>query len=55
MYRVWVRKPEVKNHWADLGLDGWIILLWISRGWDVTICTGLGCPRIGTVVGRFNI
>ena len=23
------------NHWGDLGLDGWIILGWISRGWNV--------------------
>jgi len=23
------------DHWGDLGVDGWIILGWISRRWDV--------------------
>jgi len=27
-------------HWGDLGVDGWIILGWISRRWDVGIWTG---------------
>jgi len=26
VYRVWVGKTEVKSHWAELGIDGWIIL-----------------------------
>ena len=30
------------DHWGDLGVDGWIILGWISRRWDVGIWTGLG-------------
>jgi len=38
-------------HWEDLGIDGWIILGWISRRWDVGIWTGLGWPRIETVGG----
>jgi len=38
-----------RYHWGDLGIDGWIILGWISRRWDVGIWTGLGWPRIGTV------
>ena len=25
------------DHWGDLGLDGWIILGWISMRWDVGI------------------
>jgi hypothetical protein len=33
VYRVLVGKPEGKNHWGDLGVDGWIILGWISRRW----------------------
>jgi len=33
-------------------LDGWIILGWISRRWDVGIWTGLGWPRIETGGGR---
>ena len=31
-----------RDHWGDLGVDGWIILGWISRRWDVGIWTGLG-------------
>jgi len=34
-----------RDHWGDLGVDGWIILGWISRRWDVGIWTGLGWPR----------
>jgi len=40
------------DHWGDQGVDGWIILGWISRRWDVGIWTGLGWPRIGTGDGR---
>jgi len=40
------------DHWGDLSVDGWIILGWISRRWDVGIWTGLGWPRIETVGGR---
>ena len=29
VYRVLVGKPEGRNHWGDLGLDGWIILGWV--------------------------
>jgi hypothetical protein len=35
VYRVLVGKPEGGDHWGDLGIDGWIILGWISRRWDV--------------------
>jgi len=62
MWRVWVRKGECigsclgnrreRDHWGDPGVDGWIILGWISRRWDVGIWTGLGWPRIGTGGGR---
>ena len=52
VYRVLVEKPEGKNHWGDLGVDGWIILGWISRRWDVGIWTGLGWLRIETGGGR---
>ena len=37
---------------GDLGVDGWIILGWISRRWDVVIWTGLAWPRIETGGGR---
>jgi len=40
VYRVLVGKPEGRNLWGDLGVDGWIILEWISRKWDVGIWTG---------------
>ena len=40
------------DHWGDLGVDGWIILGWISRRWEVGIWTGLGWPRIETGGGR---
>jgi len=52
IYRVLLGKPKGRNHWRDLGVDGWIILGWISRRWDVGIWTGLGCPRIETGGGR---
>jgi len=41
-----------RDHWGDLGLDGWIILGWNSRRWDVGTWTGLGWPRIETDGGR---
>jgi hypothetical protein len=37
VYRALVGKSEGKNHWEDLGVDGWTILGWISRTWDVVI------------------
>ena len=52
LYRFLLGKPEGRNHWGDLGVDGWIILGWISRRWDVGIWTGLGWPRIETGGGR---
>ena len=52
VYRVLLRKPEGRNHWGDLGEDGWIILGRNSRRWDVGIWTGLGWPRIDTGGGR---
>ena len=51
-YRVLVGKPKGKSHRGDPGVDGWIILGWISRRWDVGIWTGLGWPRMGTGGGR---
>ena len=48
----WWGNRRKGHHWGDLGLDGWIILGWISRRWDVCIWTGLGLPRIETGGGR---
>ena len=44
-YRVLVGKPEGKRPLGRLGVDGWIILGWISRRWDVGMWIGLGWPR----------
>jgi len=44
----WCGNRREGDHWRDLGIDGWIILGWISRRWDVGIWTGLGWPRIET-------
>jgi len=43
------------DHWGDLGVDGWIILGWITRRCDVGIWTGLGWPRIETGGGRLRV
>jgi len=61
MRRVWVRRGgcigscwenrREGDHWGDLGVDGWLILGWISRRWDVGIWTGLAWPRIERVGG----
>jgi len=55
VYRVLVGKPEGKNQWGDLGVDGWIILECIPRRWDVGMWTGLGWPRIDTGGGRLRV
>jgi len=47
----WGNQRE-RDHWGDLGVDGWTILGRISWRWDVGIWTGLGWPRIETVGGR---
>jgi len=43
----WGNRSE-RDHWGNLGVDGWLILGWISRRWDVGIWTGLGWSRIET-------
>ena len=48
----WWGNRREEAHWGDLGVDGWIILGWISRRWDVGIWTGLGWARIETGGGR---
>ena len=41
----WWGNRRERDHWGDLGVDGWIILGQISRRWDVGVWTGLGWPR----------
>ena len=61
-WHIWVRRGghlgswwgnwRERDHWGDLGTDGWIILGWISRRWDVGMWTGLGWLRTGTGGGH---
>jgi hypothetical protein len=37
----WWGNRRERGYWGDLGVDGWIILGWISRRWDVGMWTGL--------------
>jgi len=49
MYRVLLGKLEGRRPLGrPPGVDGWIILGWISKRWDVGIWTGLSWPRIDT-------
>jgi len=50
--RFFVTKPEEKRSLGGLVVDGWIMLGWISRRWDVGIWTGLGGPRVEIGGGR---
>ena len=50
--KIMIVNRRERDHWGDLGVDGWIILGWISSRWDVGIWTGLGWLRIETGGGR---
>ena len=47
VYRILVGKPEGKRPLGNLGVDGWIILGWISRRWDMGIWIELAQDRDG--------
>jgi len=34
MHRVLVERPERRNHFAELGIEGEKLLKWIFRNWD---------------------
>ena len=52
VYRVLLGKPEGRRPLGRPSVDGWIILGWISRRWDVGMWTGFGWSRIETSDGR---
>ena len=51
VHRVLVGKPEGKNYWGDLDVDGRIILKWIFGKWE-GVETGWSWLRIGTDIGH---
>jgi len=52
VYWVLLGKPEGRRPLGDLGVDGWIMLGWISIRWNVGMWSELGWPRIETGGGR---
>jgi hypothetical protein len=50
--RVWWGNMRERDHLEDPDVDGKIILIWISRKWDVEALTGSSWLRIGTDGGH---
>jgi len=38
----WWGNRRGRDRWGDIGVDGWIMLGWISRKWVVGMWTGFG-------------
>jgi len=53
-YEVKGKGNKERDHLADPGVDGSIILRWIFRKWDVGAWTGLIWLRIGTDGGHLS-
>jgi hypothetical protein len=50
-YKVWSENLKGKEHSQDLGVDGRIILDWITEKWGERVCTGCVWLRIQTSGG----
>ena len=51
----WWGNRRQRDYWGDLGVDGWIISVWISRRLDVGIWTGLGWRTLVSAVMNFRV
>jgi hypothetical protein len=47
-YNILVGKPEGRNHWKDLGIDGGVTLRWILGKQGLGMWIGFIWLRIGT-------
>jgi hypothetical protein len=48
VYRVWLENLREGDRWGDQGVDGRIILRWISKKQGVGVWTGFSWLRIET-------
>jgi hypothetical protein len=47
VYRFLAGKPEERGHLGVPDVNGWIILRWVFRKWNVGLWTGSSFIRIG--------
>jgi hypothetical protein len=55
VYSVLVGNLRERDLLEDPGVDGRIMQRWIFRKWNVGVCTGSSCLRIGTGGGRLRM